>query len=177
MKRVITYSDNKDKALAVKTLHTICADIISGNGNSVTLLKRLSGCFIYNCLFLIPEHILVNGNQYSYESICYYVPGLLSRTLHEMLEAFGEICLSNANVLDDVKKLLHDCMFGEVVSLLGNGVTKEFYTALFVAYCRLLNDDIKLKQVMLLYQDNRTGIAELQTYFETEVQNNGKGLY
>lgn len=175
-KKCLTYNADKTQDIARNCVSLFCVYILTGSNASINMLQKLCGSMCYSSLFLIADYELENDKIYTFENVCYHVPGLLKSSLHELLENLSDICVTDACITECLKKVLHDCMFAETVDLLKHNV-KETYCAFFYMYCHLTGDEVKKQAVVNMWQDNKSSILKISTYFEREVFNNGKGLF
>ena len=174
-KKCLTYSSLKDRMVATATIQKLCFDIFDGN-NSIQMLQRLCGCMAYSSLFIIPDYKLEDGKQYTFENVCYYVPGLLKLPLHDILDRLGAITQPNTCLTEELRKILHEAMYAEVVDLLHVRI-KDTYCALAYMYFKLNEDSVRMQKILEKYLDVEETINSIWNYFESEVFNNGKSLY
>lgn len=166
MKPYVTYSTRKTKLQADKTITTVTKNIINGD-YSIDNLRRLCGALCYKAVFQIPEYDLVDGKIYTLENICYHVQGILTLSMHDILESFSKICLNDTGITTELCKVLDDCLFIEVIHLLEVN-TRDVYGALLLTYLNL-TDKTKLSTAVELCKQSNTSVNTLSTYFESEV--------
>ena len=134
MKPCVTYSTRKTKAQADKAITKVTQSILNGD-YSIDNLRKLCGALCYKSVFQIPDYDLVDGKVYTLENICYHVQGILTLSMHDILEAFSKICLNDAEIPKELCKVLDDCLFIEVIHLLEVN-TRDVYGALLLTYLK-----------------------------------------
>ena len=163
----ITYRKSVSRELALSSLQANCITIRNGEA-SYDMLKKVCGNLTYLSLFLIADYTLEDRVQYSIENVCLSTPGLLKLPMHNLLECCGNITYKSDELINSLKYILHDCMFAEIMSLLGVGI-KNTYCALFCCLAELMQNKELKDNVLFLWNDNTKYIHDIWTYFEREV--------
>jgi hypothetical protein len=177
-KACLVYNKSKSQEVALNNVAVRCKEIITDNSEYLTTLKRLCGTLCYSSLFLLPDYELANEQKYTFENVCYFVPGLLKMTLHEMLDNLSIVVTSNSQqkIHSALKAILHECMYAEVISLLKVNV-KDTYCALLYVYCKLCKNTNHANKVKEFWADNRRGFQYIWSYFEKEMSDVNGSLY
>lgn len=103
---------------------------------SLDNLQKLCGALSYASLFVIPDFDLTAGKAYTVENSCYYVDGMIKLSYHAIVENLYELTAKRVNIPDALIKILLDCAFGEVMSILRLPMSTVF-VALLRCYCDL----------------------------------------
>ena len=166
-KYTITYKEHVSKEQAVNYCSMFCKVILEGD-TSVQMLQRLCGCIAYNSIYFVPDYYRENAKSYSIENICYFVTGMLKLSIHNLLEKCGNITTTECDYVNELRSILHDCTFAEVMSLLELPV-KDVYCSLFCLYAKLSNNVVLENKVREMWKSNTHYIHAIWKYFENEV--------
>ena len=110
----------------------LCAEI--ADEPSPKNIQRLCGALSYASLFVIPDYDLIAGKAYTVENSCYYVDGIIKLSYHSIVDCFYKLTCGSSNIPDTLLKILLDCAFGEVMSVLRLPM-RDIYVALLRCYC------------------------------------------
>lgn len=166
-KYTITYKSHISKEKAVSGCYALCLSVLDGDTSTRTL-HRLCGSIAYNSIYLIPDFCRENNKAYSIENICYFVPGILKLSTHNLLEKCGNINSIRYNYVTELKNILSDCTFAELMSLLELPI-KDVYCALFCIYEKLLNNIEIENKIRTMWKSNNYNIHDIWKFFESEV--------
>lgn len=175
-KKCIVFEEVKTQQRCQNVVTEMCSDIKSGRARGIMTLQRLCGAMCYSSLFLISEYELSDKQRYTFENVCYHVPGLLKIPLHDMLECLSDVCIEGTCITECLRTVLHECMYAETVSLLKLN-TVDTYCALLLMYCHLMDDSEKIEVITSMWNDDHVDFYKIWTYYEGEIYNAGKGLF
>lgn len=167
-KRCIQFNKNKTQEVALRVINQYMDSIKNGK-YSQELLKKLCGTILYNSLFIMESHMLVDKKQYTIENVCYYSQGLLTRPTRQFLYDCADIVvpMSDDSLNEILEDILDEGLFGEVVSQFGVN-TKRLY----ICFCIALLDfrgDLSLVEYLLSIWDNPTyTVSDVWNYFREE---------
>ena len=167
----VTYRKNISLEYARKVVSEYCVKVRCGNTSS-DMLKRLCGSISYCSMSLIPDFDLEVGVSYSIENICYFAPGIMKLPLHIIVDCLGNIAAVNDDIRGNLKTILHECLFGEIMCLFKLN-PKYVYCALFYMYSNLFGDENMCNNVLQMWDDSTVTLHHVWDYFESEVYENG----
>ena len=172
-KKCIKYTARKTKELAIHTVDNICADIMSKE-TDIKVLQRLCGAMCYSSLFLISDYDLQDEHNYTFENVCYFIPGILKIPMHDLLERLSDICIGSSSMIETLDSILSEAMYPELVDLLGLS-TKNTYCSLLLYYTQLTNRYDLKEKVKSMWHDQNIHIHELWKFFDFNIKH--KGVY
>ena len=169
-KKCLVYNKYKNLTVAQDAVDLYCDKILTNADSTIKQLQKLCGAVCYSSLFLVADYDLVDKKAYTFENVCYHVPGLLKRPLHEFLENLSDVCFEGTCISDCLKAVLHECMYAEIIDLLKLNA-KDTYCALFYMYCKITERNELLGEVVSMWNDDAFHIIKIWNYFESEVYN------
>ena len=118
MKKCLTYNDTKTQSVAKAKVMEYCNVVLSREYDVTEYITKLCGVLYYTSVFLIPYKELKDGNIYTIEDSCYYVPGLFKISMHDLLENLGDVCVNPVCATAKLRIILTDCLLPELLDLL-----------------------------------------------------------
>lgn len=112
--RGITYDPDKSHDKAVSRL----LELYEAKDFSLKVLRRVCGIIVYSGVYLIPEYERIPGERYSIENMCSYIPGLITRELHDVLYIMSDIVVNCSDIDLKIKAVITDCFLNEYLDFL-----------------------------------------------------------
>lgn len=176
-KKCMIYKVSTTRSSINRNISKLCHRILETNCSVTDELRKLCGSICHASLFLIPDYELADNQRYTIENVCYYVPGLLKQSWHEILDNLSSLAYGDKEVTKLLANVLHDCTFAEALSLIttssGEKIisTKEIYAALYVAYLYVANRLDLFDTIKTMYTNSDIITVDLWYHFERNIMN------